>query len=106
MIEVTADLGMAQTVIYEQGKGIDERVQVAFTVNMRLTATLTLAVFASALGGVSKERPELAAAAIPLVATHPNLLVVQTMSKSRALAARAHQRNRECQRLKPDALLP
>lgn len=48
VIELTADLGMAQTVIYEQGKGIDERVQVAFTVNMLLTATLTLAVFVSA----------------------------------------------------------
>jgi lipopolysaccharide exporter len=48
VIELTADLGMAQTVIYEQGLGTDERVQVAFTVNMLLTTALTVVVFASA----------------------------------------------------------
>jgi PST family polysaccharide transporter len=48
VIELTADLGMGQTVIYEQGVGGDERVQVAFTVNMLLTTALTLAVLAAA----------------------------------------------------------
>jgi PST family polysaccharide transporter len=48
LIELTADLGMGQTVIYEQEHGTGERVQVAFTVNMMLTSVLTAAVFLGA----------------------------------------------------------
>ena len=40
MIELTSDLGMAATVIYEQEQGTGERVQVAFTVNMMLVVAL------------------------------------------------------------------
>lgn len=48
LIELTADLGMGQAVIYEQEEGTSERVDVAFTINMALTSLLTLAVFLAA----------------------------------------------------------
>lgn len=48
LIELTADLGMVATVIYEQEKGITERVQVAFTVNMLLVTALTAATLLAA----------------------------------------------------------
>jgi PST family polysaccharide transporter len=40
IIELTSDLGMGATVIYEQEQGVSERVQVAFTVNMVLVVLL------------------------------------------------------------------
>ncbi len=40
IVELTADLGMGATVIYEQEQGVSERVQVAFTVNMMMVAVL------------------------------------------------------------------
>ncbi len=40
LIELTSDLGMAATVIYEQEQGAGERIQVAFTVNMMLVVAL------------------------------------------------------------------
>ncbi len=48
LIELTADLGMGQTVIYEQQEGYGKRIDVAFTVNMLLTTVLTLVVFLAA----------------------------------------------------------
>ena len=52
-IEVTTDLGMAATVIYEQGHGIDERIQTAFTLNLVFTVVLTAAavLFAPVIAG-------------------------------------------------------
>lgn len=43
MIELTSDLGMAATVIYEQERFAGERVQVAFTINMMLVVVLAVA---------------------------------------------------------------
>lgn len=42
LIELTSDLGMKATVIYEQEEGTSERVQTAFTLNMLIAVTLTL----------------------------------------------------------------
>jgi PST family polysaccharide transporter len=48
LIELTTDLGMGQTVIYEQEEGHSERVDVAFTINIALTTLLTLVALAAA----------------------------------------------------------
>ena len=48
LIELTTDLGMGQAVIYEQEKGTGERIDVAFTINIALTALMTVAVAAAA----------------------------------------------------------
>lgn len=40
IVELTSDLGMGATVIYEQEQGVTERVQVAFTVNMIMVVVL------------------------------------------------------------------
>lgn len=42
LIQLGSDLGMQATVIYEQERGISERVHVAFTLNLVLAAGLTL----------------------------------------------------------------
>jgi len=50
LIELTTDLGMGQAIIYEQEQGTGERVDVAFTINIGVTAVLTvLAVLAAPL---------------------------------------------------------
>jgi PST family polysaccharide transporter len=43
VIELTADLGMSAAVIYEQERGMGDRVQVAFTVNLMLAGCLAAA---------------------------------------------------------------
>ncbi len=48
LIELTTDLGMGQAIIYEQEQGTGERVDVAFTINIALTAVLTIVVFLAA----------------------------------------------------------
>jgi lipopolysaccharide exporter len=40
MLEVVSDVGMKATVVYEQEKGVTERVQTAFTVNLAVAAVL------------------------------------------------------------------
>lgn len=42
LLELTSDLGMKATVIYEQEQGAGERIQTAFTLNMLVAATLTV----------------------------------------------------------------
>lgn len=42
LIELTADLGMKATVIYEQEHGHGDRIQTAFTLNMLVAITLTV----------------------------------------------------------------
>ena len=42
LIELTADLGMKATVIYEQESGASDRVETAFTLNMIVATTLTV----------------------------------------------------------------
>ncbi len=48
IIELTSDLGMAATVIYEQESGLGERVDVAFTVNMVFVVVLAAVGFIAA----------------------------------------------------------
>ena len=42
LLELTADLGMKATVIYEQESGASDRVETAFTLNMIVATTITL----------------------------------------------------------------
>lgn len=47
LIELTSDLGMKATVIWEQEKGASDRVQTAFTLNMLVVVILTLITIAA-----------------------------------------------------------
>ncbi len=47
-VELGGDLGMRATVIYEQERGISDRVHVAFTLNLALIGVLTVAALALA----------------------------------------------------------
>ncbi|MDQ3730179.1 MAG: lipopolysaccharide biosynthesis protein, partial [Actinomycetota bacterium] len=45
LIELWSDLGMNATVVYEQERGVSDRVQTAFTLNLLLAVTLSAAGF-------------------------------------------------------------
>jgi lipopolysaccharide exporter len=45
LVEVASDLGMKATVVYEQERGITDRVRTAFTLNMMLAGLLSLTAF-------------------------------------------------------------